>query len=95
MLNGFSCGSVACDVPPYEPLATTEPSSISLCKLKDTNDIESLSLSVADILPADAPFDEFSFSPVTCWLLKVGAKLSVTFMVIGKKVLESESSPLS
>ena len=59
--NGFSCGSVNCDVPPYEPLATLPLSNSNLWSAKLKNSIVSPSLSVADIVPTVAPFELFSF----------------------------------
>ena len=53
------------------------------------------SLSAADIVPTVVPSDEFSFIDDSDWFEIVGTKLSVTFTVIGKTTIESESCPNS
>ena len=91
--NGFSCGSVACDVPPYEPLETFELSNSSLCNSKLLNVIVSESTSVADIEPTVAPFELFSLIDERVWLLIVGCALSETLTDIGKVTIASLSCP--
>ena len=50
--------------------------------------------SVVVIVPAAAPLPLLSFTPANVWLFTEGCVLSVTFIVIGRAVNESLSSPV-
>ena len=89
--NASSCGSVACEVPPYDPVATGLPSNSRPAKVNEVKVKALPSASVAVIDPAAVPSDEFSLTPDIDWLFIVGVALSCTVIVIGNVTIESTS----